>query len=471
MTITAESVNGLKERLGERLILDDATRQEFQSDFGRMIMRLPCAVARCENVEEIAEVVKYCRENGIPIAPRGPGHTQSGQSTTEGVVIDTSSMQNIYEINDDHAYCDGGVIWKDLVKAALDKGLIPPVLTNNLNVSIAGTTSVAGLGVHSFRYGAQSDNAVWLEVVTGTGEIVHCSADENKDLFDCARSGLGQFGIITKIKTRLHKAKSMIRNYFLMYDDLGQFMKDSEIIMAKGDMKYHSMESRCAPCAAGFKSIGEGMGLGIGRQAFAYWLYPMSLTVDFEPGNEPDDKEILGPLNPYRMLHQQDVSHWEFTLRLEPLFELWHRSGYWDGIHPWMETILPWGEAQGYIEEVLSQLPPQALGPGGHILLWPSRGDTSEVPLFKYPDGEFVMGWGLLPGIPAKYQEEACMKLDMASELSIWKGAKRYLSGFITFDTEEKWANHFGDVWLWMKEMKKKWDPDGIFAPGFIQYE
>jgi FAD/FMN-containing dehydrogenase len=73
--------------------------------------------------------------------------------------------------------------------------------------------------------------------------------------------------------------------------------------------------------------------------------------------------------------------------------------------------------------------------------------------------------------VPEKFVEQALTQLDMASELSIAYGGKRYLSGYITFDTEEKWAAHFGDEWPRIQAAKKKYDPDGILAPGFIVYE
>ena len=66
---------------------------------------------------------------------------------------------------------------------------------------------MAGLGVASFRYGTQADNVDELEVVTGTGEIVTCSREQNRDLFDVVRCGLGQFGVITRAKVRLRKAQ------------------------------------------------------------------------------------------------------------------------------------------------------------------------------------------------------------------------------------------------------------------------
>jgi cytokinin dehydrogenase len=470
---TSHALAGLKEKLGDRLFLAEEARQAFKSDFGRMVNRLPGAIARCTSAEEVAEVVRYCRQTGLPIVARGQGHTQSGQATTlGGVLVDTSAMQRIHEIDAVGltATCDGGVIWRQLVAATVPIGLVPPVLTNNLGVSLAGTNSVAGLGVASYRYGTQADNSVELEVVTGEGEIVTCSRSQNRDLFDVVRCGFGQFGIITKVKTKLRRCQPNVRMYYLLYDDLATFMKDAERIMDPADTRFHTLESRSAPTPIFMKRIGEGMGLGTGMQLFAHWTYPMFLTVEYAPGENPDDQALLSGLEYHRHLHTEEWSQLDFCNRLEPVFELWHRSGNWEMAHPWMEVILPWDKSQEFIELVQSSLPPQALGPAGHVLVWPAHTAASDAPLFMHPPGDYVMGWGILPAVPEKFLDLALSQLDMASELSIAYGGKRYLSGYITFDTPEKWAAHFGDKWEMVKAAKKRFDPDGILGPGFIQY-
>lgn len=471
---TADALREIKKILGDRVVLDEEVRSLYRSDFGRMVDRLPGAAARCTCAEEVAEVIRLCRERKIPIVPRGQAHTQSGQATSDGgVLLDTSVMSTIHEIDEagETATVDCGVVWRDLVAATLERGLVPRVLTNNLGVQISGTVSMAGLGVASFRYGTQADNVDELQVVTGTGEIVTCSRDRHRDLFDVVRCGLGQFGVITRAKVRLRKCKSVVRKYYLLYDDLGVFMEDAKKVMDPANPTFSSLESWCTPCLQGIKKIGEGMELGEGMQTFAQWFYPAHLTVEFDPGEEPDDAAVLAGLSPYRHTHTEDFTQHEFCSRMDPVFELWRRSGYWDMAHPWMETTLPWEASREFIESVLAQTPPQALGPGGHVLLWPAYTRTSDVPLFMHPEGDFVMGWGILPGVPARFLDRALAQLDMASELSIYYGGKRYLSGYITFDTAEKWAQHFGDRWPMILEAKRKFDPDGIMAPGFIQYE
>ncbi|HJX29128.1 MAG TPA: FAD-binding protein, partial [Thermoanaerobaculia bacterium] len=349
LSTTAESLRDLKEALGDLILLDEDVRAQFRSDFGRVVDRLPGAVARCTSAEEVAQVIRFCRERKIPVVARGQGHSQTGQSTTDGgVLIDTSAMRKIHEIDEANeiATVDAGVVWRSLVEATVPLGLVPRVLTNNLNVAISGTLSMAGLGVASFRYGTQADNAVEIEAVTGTGEIVTCSHEENRELFDAIRCSLGQFGVITRAKIRLRRCKPMVRKYYLLYDDLGALMDEAKRVMDPGNATFSSLESWCTPCFQGIRKIGEGMELAEGVQTFAYWMYPLHLTVEFEPGQEPDDQAVLAGLTPYRHLETSDYTQLEFCSRMDPVFELWRRGGYWDMHHPWMETTLPWDTAR-----------------------------------------------------------------------------------------------------------------------------
>ncbi|MEM7479868.1 MAG: FAD-binding protein [Acidobacteriota bacterium] len=473
-----EALLELKEKLGDALLLDEEVRREFDTDFGRVVRQMPGAVARCASAEEVAEIVRFCRDHGIVVVARGQGHTQTGQSTTDGgVVIDTASMQRIHEISHEGNYadCDGGLVWRELVAATVPLGLVPRVLTNNLGVSLAGTISVAGLGVASYRYGTQADNVIELEVVTGTGEIVVCSRQENTDLFNAVRCGFGQFGIITRAKVMLRRCKEKVRMYHLLYDDLETFMEDASFVMEpENHDRFHTLESRCAPCPIFTQRIGEGLTLGEGMQLYAHWMYPMFLTVEYNEGEDPDDAAILDGLKYYKHLRDEEYTQLEFCNRLVPIFDLWHRSGNWEMHHPWVETTLTWDVAKELIPTVLSGFPPQALGPGGHILLWPARNDNSDVPLFMYPESESknLMGFGILPAVPTQFLDQALSQLEMFHELTVAYGGKRYLSGWISFKTVEEWENHFGsELWGTIKEAKKRFDPDGILNPGFFMLD
>ena len=120
------------------------------------------------------------------------------------------------------------------------------------------------------------------------------------------------------------------------------------------------------------------------RQPFAQWFYPLHATVETEEGEAPEAAEKLAGLKFYKHVHTEDGEIGEFFTRLDNLFALWKRGGFWDYAHPWMECVLPWQTTAMYISQVLANLPPQALV-GGHILLWPARGTASRAPLFMRP--------------------------------------------------------------------------------------
>src|SRR4029079_16191146 len=124
----AEALRGLRERLGDRISFAPEDLNARRSDFGRMADRLPGALALCRTVQEVAEVIRYCREHRLPVVPRGEAHTQSGQATSQGgVLLDTSAMRQILEIDAEAltATVEAGVVWRDLVLKATEQNLVP----------------------------------------------------------------------------------------------------------------------------------------------------------------------------------------------------------------------------------------------------------------------------------------------------------------------------------------------------------
>lgn len=458
MTWTAE----LAREIEGQVLTDQPTRDLMATDFGRVIVRKPEVVVRPASSEDVARVVKFAAKHSLGVATRGGGHSQTGQSLSEHIVLDMTSFERVLRVNesDGAAVCQSGLKWRSLVEHLAPKQLSPPVLTNNLDVTIGGTLSTAGLGVASWRDGTQADNSLGLEVVTGTGEIVRCSRSENPDLFDAVRGGVGQFGVITEATLKIRRHKPAFRSFYLLYDDLNALLQDLKVVMT--DERFDYLESWCTPCPQGFKKVGNQ------KQPFGQWFFPLHATVGMD-GAAPETAEKLRGLKFYKHVHTEDGEIGDFFARLDTLFALWKRGGFWEYAHPWMETVLPWQTTPMYLTQVLQNLPPQVVV-GGHILLWPARGDVSSVPLFMRPTGEFLMGFGILPAVPKHLVEEALPRLNLASQASMMMGGKRYLSGWIAFDSAQ-WKSHYGDLWTTVMSLKKRYDPHRVLNPGFVKYE
>jgi cytokinin dehydrogenase len=456
MTWTAE----LGAEISGPVLVDDASREGASTDFGHVIVRKPAAVVRPASSEDVAKTLKFAARHSLSVSTRGAGHSQTGQSLSDHIVLDMSSLNAIRSVGAKEMVCQTGLKWRPLAEQLAHERLSPPVLTNNLDVTIGGTLSTGGLGVASWRCGTQADNCLELEVVTGAGETMRCSPVENQELFDAVRSGMGQFGVMTEAKLRVRQHRPNVRSFYLLYDDLGVLLEDLKVVMT--DERFDFLESWCVPAPQGFKKVGGE------RQAFAEWFYPLHATVECDEGAAPEAREKLDGLKFYKHVHTEDGAMMEFFARLDNLFAIWKRAGFWEYAHPWMECVLPWQTTPLYIGQVLRNLPPQAIA-GGHILLWPSRGNVSNVPLFMRPAGDFVMGFGILPAVPKQFVNEALPRLNMASQAAVMMGGKRYLSGWIPFDAAQ-WKAHYGDKWDMIHALKKKYDPQSLLNPGFITY-
>jgi cytokinin dehydrogenase len=451
----------LAQELSGRVLADDATRDAVATDFGRIIVRRPQVVACPASAEDVARVMKFAARNSLSVATRGGGHSQTGQSLSDQIVLALTSLDKVTRVAEDAVTVQAGIKWRALVEHLAPQRLSPPVLTNNLDVTVGGTLSMGGLGVASWRHGTQADNCLELEVVTGTGEIVRCSEGENRDLFDAARCGVGQFGVITEAVLKVRRHPPRFRSFYLLYDDLAALLADLKTVM--NDARFNYLESWCVPCPQGFKKVAGQ------RQPFAQWFFPLHATMETEEGEAPEAAAKLAGLKFYKHVHTEDGEIGEFFTRLDNLFALWKRGGFWDYAHPWMECVLPWQTTAMYISQVLANLPPQALV-GGHILLWPALGTASRAPLFMRPQSEFLMGFGILPAVPLPFVNEVLPRLNMASQASSMMGGKRYLSGWINFD-HTAWKAHYGEQWAAVVAAKRKFDPQGILNPGFVKYE
>ncbi|MBI4161938.1 MAG: FAD-binding protein [Acidobacteria bacterium] len=433
---------------------------EHRTNFGRIFHREPGAVVLPAGTDDVAETIRFAREEGIPVTTRGAAHSQSQVGISDGgILIDMKAMGSILAVDggEPAVEVEAGAIWREVLERTWKEGLVPPVLTNNLAVTVGGTLSTGGVGVASFRHGTQADHVLEAEVVTGAGEVRRCSRRSDAELYWAVLAGLGQCGVITRARLELRRARPRVRTHYLLYDSLDRFLEDASRVIDSGRFDY--LESWCSPCPQGLRSGPEG------RRPFARWFFPFHLSVEFEAGEEPRDEDLLRGLRPLERLHREDLPTPAFLRRLEPLFDLWKRGGTWEFAHPWMETILPMDRAAEYIRSVLADLPPQVTV-GGHVLLWVSGGSVSRVPLFMRPEAAHVVGFGILPAVPHRWLDAFLPRLEAASDLSQEYGGKRYLSGYVRFD-REGWKRHFGSRWEEFRRLKGKYDPDGLLNTGF----
>jgi len=166
------------------LVVDEAARQSVAVDWGFHIHRSPIAVLRPKSVHDVVRMVAYANKQGLKIAMRGQGHCVYGRAQVEdGIVIDSGTLNAVSLRGSDTLDAQPGALWGEVARAALTEGRTPPVMVDAMMLTVGGTLSVGGTGETSYRFGAQVDNVLELDVVTGAGELVTCSPERNTDFF------------------------------------------------------------------------------------------------------------------------------------------------------------------------------------------------------------------------------------------------------------------------------------------------
>ena len=143
----------LAREVSGRVLTDEATREAVATDFGRIVVRRPQAVVCPASAEDVARVLKFAARHSLSVATRGGGHSQTGQSLSEHLVLDMASLCQLVRVEDGTVTVQAGIKWRTLVEHLAARRVSPPVLTNNLDVTVGGTLSMGGLGVASWRHG------------------------------------------------------------------------------------------------------------------------------------------------------------------------------------------------------------------------------------------------------------------------------------------------------------------------------
>jgi cytokinin dehydrogenase len=426
------------------LVRDDAARAEMADDYGFLVHELPCAVLRPGSVRDVVTMVRYANKHHLQVAMRGQGHSSYGQAQVAGgVVIDSRTQAAIHRIDPDRVTLDTGVRWLDLVTATLQHGLTPPVFPDYIGMSVGGTLCVGGIGGASSHHGLQVDNVLELEVVTGAGELVRCSATEHADLFRAVLGGFGQFGIIVRATLPLVPAHTTARVFRLSYPDLATYLADQRIAMADGRFSY--LEGQAVPR--------DGGG----------WSYLLEGVAYYTPPDAPDDTALLAGLR-HTAADVTEVSYVDWLNRIYDIVEQIKAQRL---PSPGMDLFVPDDVIEQFTAETLAELTPADTG-GGVVLLYPVPRRLLTRPFVMVPDGDVFFLFSILRVVAPPDDEVA--RAMVADNRAIYErarelGATNYSVGAVPKSPAD-WRRHFGDRYPEFVAAKARFDPRRVLTPG-----
>ncbi|NES26306.1 FAD-binding protein [Micromonospora terminaliae] len=158
---------------------------------------------RPRTVEEVAEAVRHAADTGRTIRAVGSGHSFTGTAVADGHRLDLADLDTGVTIDTARRLVTvpAGTTLHTLNDLLARHGLAMPNLGDIDAQTVAGALSTGTHGTGG-KLGCLSTFVTALTLVTGTGEVLRCSADEHRDVFAAARVGLGAVGVLVEVTLR-----------------------------------------------------------------------------------------------------------------------------------------------------------------------------------------------------------------------------------------------------------------------------
>ncbi|WP_306052707.1 FAD-binding and (Fe-S)-binding domain-containing protein [Natronococcus wangiae] len=167
-------VAALQERIDGEVRFDEYSRRLYATDASAYEMT-PIGVVLPRSTEDVASVVAYCADEGIPVLPRGGGTSLAGQAVNEAVVLDfTAHMGEVVAIDPEErrATVQAGAVLADLNDALAphDLKFAPDPAAGNRS-TVGGAVGNNSTGAHSLQYGKTDAYVEACEVVLADGSV------------------------------------------------------------------------------------------------------------------------------------------------------------------------------------------------------------------------------------------------------------------------------------------------------------
>ncbi|TAL75187.1 MAG: FAD-binding oxidoreductase [Burkholderiaceae bacterium] len=206
----------LVQMLGQPYVLTGKDAESSLVDWRGRYSGTAIAVVRPGSVQEVADVVKWCVANKVPVVPQGGNTGLCGGATPDSsgtaLVVSLGRLNRVRGIDTDNdtMVVEAGCILQMVQQAARDADrLFPLSLAAEGSCTIGGNLATNAGGTQVLRYGNTRELVLGIEVVTAEGKILHGLRGLRKDntgydLRDLFIGSEGTLGIITAATVKLY---------------------------------------------------------------------------------------------------------------------------------------------------------------------------------------------------------------------------------------------------------------------------
>jgi glycolate oxidase len=197
---------------GEGVIAAEPEMRAYETDGLTAYRQLPMVVVLPSTTEQVAQVLRYCYDEGIRVVPRGAGTSLSGGALplADGVLLGMAKFSRIKDIDFANrvAVVEPGVTNLAVSQAVAHEGFYyAPDPSSQIACTIGGNIAENSGGVHCLKYGMTTNNVLGCEIVLMTGEVLRIGGKHldapGYDLLGLVTGSEGLLGVVTEVTVRI----------------------------------------------------------------------------------------------------------------------------------------------------------------------------------------------------------------------------------------------------------------------------
>ena len=268
-------VAGLKRIVPAHCVLDDnSSMKAYDTDGLSAYRQMPLVVVLPETTAQVSAVLKWCRDEGVKVVPRGAGTSLSGGAIplADGVLLGLGKFNQIIDIDYENrcVVTQPGVTNLGITHAVQDEGFYyAPDPSSQIACSIGGNIAENSGGVHCLKYGLTTNNVLGIEIVTMDGDILRLGGKHLDsgalDLLGLMTGSEGLLGVVTEVTVRILRKPATQRAMLVGFDTAQEAGQAVSNVIAAGIIPA-GMEMMDAPA---INAAEDFVGAGYPREAAA----------------------------------------------------------------------------------------------------------------------------------------------------------------------------------------------------------
>ena len=208
----ADIVAALRAIVPDGVVADAAGLAAFDGDALTAYRQKPLVTVLPRDAGQVAAILAYASEHGVPIVPRGAGTSLSGGALprADGILLSMTRMSRILEIDVENrcVVTQPGVTNLAITRAVESLGFYyAPDPSSQIACTIGGNVAENSGGLHCLKYGLTTNNLLGVEIVLINGERLRLGGKApgagGIDLLGVVCGSEGLLGVVVEATVRI----------------------------------------------------------------------------------------------------------------------------------------------------------------------------------------------------------------------------------------------------------------------------